>query len=189
MDLIFRSQLTLTPRTDFSRLDKSNIRHFLQEMCIHFTLDNVLQFCLSFLWSLIFYFLAELMVFSGPWKCRDCKFVGISSLYSSIWLTCFPVAKMSKVQWDTDRNMDAIMEISVVHGQSFTVRISTNQRNSILVHFVDWLFHALQTLAHQWLPNYHISMVSSNTLFSGTFFSQHRPLDTIWVQLHYILTL
>ena len=49
-------------------------------------------------------------------KCRDCKFVGISSPYSSIWLTCFPVAKMPKAQWDRNRNMDTIIEISVAHG-------------------------------------------------------------------------
>ena len=38
------------------------------------------------------------------------------------------------------------MEISVVLDNHFvfTVRISTNQRNSFLVHFVNWLFHALQ---------------------------------------------
>ena len=44
----------------------SNVRHLLQEMCIHFTFDNVLQFRLSFLQSLLFYFLASLMAFSGP---------------------------------------------------------------------------------------------------------------------------
>ena len=70
----------------------------------------------------------------------------------------------------------------------FTVRISTNYNNSILVHFVCWLFHALQTLANQWLPNYHIKMISSNILSLGSFFSQHRPLDTLWGRLHYTLT-
>ena len=29
----------------------------------------------------------------------------------------FPVAKTPKMRWDRDRNMDTIMEISVVHGQ------------------------------------------------------------------------
>ena len=117
VDIIFSSQLKLPPRTNLSIADTSNIRHFLQELCIHFTLDNVLQFCLSSLRSLLFYFLASLMAFSGPWKCRDYKFVGISSPYSSLWLTYFPVAKMSKAQWDRDRTMDTIMEISVVQGQ------------------------------------------------------------------------
>ena len=32
-----------------SIVDTSNMRHFLQEICIHFTLDNVLQFRFSFL--------------------------------------------------------------------------------------------------------------------------------------------
>ena len=64
-----------------------------------------------------FTFLASLMTFSVPWKCRDCKFVGNFRPYSSQWPTFFPVAKMPKAQWDRDRNMDTIMEISVVHGQ------------------------------------------------------------------------
>ena len=71
---------------------------------------------------------------------------------------------------------------------SSTVRISTNQRNSILVHFIDWLFHALQTLANQWLSNHHISMISSNILYLGSLFSQHRPFDICWFQLHYTVT-
>ena len=69
-----------------------------------------------------------------------------------------------------------------------TVRISTNNSNSILVHFVGWLFHPLQTLANQWLPNYHIIMLSSNKLSLGSFFSQHRPLDTLWDRLYYTVT-
>ena len=145
-----------------------------------------------FRWSffdLCFTFLASLMVFLVPWKCRNCKFLGISSPYSSLLLTCFPFAKMPKAQWDRNKNMDAIIEISVAHVQlSSSVRISTNQRNSILVHFVDWFFHALQTLANQWLVNYHISMISSYILSLGSFFSQHRPFDTLWFHLHYTLT-
>ena len=93
------------------------MRHFLQKMCMHITLDNVLQFCLSFLRSLLFYFLTSLMAFSGPWKCRNCKFVGISSQFSSLWLTCFPVAKISKAQWDRNKIIDTTMKISVVQGQ------------------------------------------------------------------------
>ena len=112
------SQLTLPPRTELFIMDMlSNIRNFLQEICILFTLDNILQFDLRFLWSLLFYFLASLIAFSGPWKCRDCKFVAVSSPYLSLWLTCFPVAKMSKRQWGRDWNIDIILEISVVHGQ------------------------------------------------------------------------
>ena len=59
VDIIFMSQLTLPPRTDLSIADTSSIRHFLQEICIHFTLGNVLQFCLSFLQSLLFYFFSQ----------------------------------------------------------------------------------------------------------------------------------
>ena len=136
-----------------------------------------------------FTFLASLMVFSFPWKCRDCKFVGISGPYSSPWLTFFRLQRCPK------RNGTGI-EIWIQSWRfllhmdnhfSFTVRISTNQRNSILVHFVDWLFHASQTLANQWLSNYHISMISSNILSLGSFFLQNRPFDALSFQLHYTL--
>ena len=40
---------------DLSIADTSNIRHFLQEICIHFTLDTVLQ--VSFKFSSIFFIL------------------------------------------------------------------------------------------------------------------------------------
>ena len=45
------------------------------------------------------------------------KFARVSSPYLPPWLMRFPVAKMSKAQWDTHRNMDTTMEISVAHGQ------------------------------------------------------------------------
>ena len=114
-----------------------------------------------------------------------------SSAPDYLSLQCFPVAKIPKAQWERDKNMNTNMEISVAHGQTASplpVRISTNQRNSILVHFVDWLFHALQTLANEWLSNYNISIISSNVLSLGSFFSQHRTFDTLWFQLHYNLT-
>ena len=123
MDIIFRSQLILPPITDLSIADTSNIRLFLQEICVHFTLDNVLQFRLSSLW---FYLSGSLMGFSGPWNSRDRKFVGISSPYLSLCLTYFPVAKMSKVQWDKGRIIDTIMKISVEHGQPL-ILYSENQ--------------------------------------------------------------
>ena len=40
--IIYKSQLTLRSRTDLSIAVTSNIRVFLQETCIHSTLDNVL---------------------------------------------------------------------------------------------------------------------------------------------------
>ena len=70
----------------------------------------------------------------------------------------------------------------------YTVRISMNYSNSILVHFFGQLFHAIQTLANQCRPNYDINMISSNILSLGSFFSQNQPLDTLWVQFHYTLT-
>ena len=45
------------------------------------------------------------------------KIAEISSLYSPPWLAHFLVAKMSKAQWGSDRNMVVIMEICGTHGQ------------------------------------------------------------------------
>ena len=169
MDLSFRSQLTLAPRTDLSIADTSNIRHFLQEICIHFTLDNVLQFRLNFLRSLLFHFLARFMAFSGPWKCRDLQRFPVR-----IYLYGRRVFQLQKCPKSNGTGIEMWIQSwrSMLHmGNhfSFTVRIGTNQRNSILFHFVDRLFYALQTLANQWLPNYHISIISSNILSLGFF--------------------
>ena len=90
VDIIFRPQLILPPRTDLSIADTSNIKHFLQEIYIHFTLGNVLLFRLSFLPSLLFYFLTSLMAFSSPPKCRDCQFV------VSVFISMVPVPNMTK---------------------------------------------------------------------------------------------
>ena len=124
-------------------------------------------------------------------KILELKFVGISTPYSSLWLRCFPVAKMSKAQYRTGIEIWIQSWRFLLYMDNhffFIVRINKNQRTSILVHFVGWLFHVLQTLANQWLPNYNINMISSNILLLGSFFSQHRPFDTLWVQLHYTLT-
>ena len=69
-----------------------------------------------------------------------------------------------------------------------TMRISTNHSSNLLVHLVGWFFHPLQNLSNQWPSNYHKNMISSNILSLGSFFSQHRPLDTFWGLLYYTLT-
>ena len=190
MDIILRSQLTLPSITDLSIAGTSNIRHFLQEICIHFTLDNVSQFGLSFLQSL-FYFLARLMAFSVPWKCSDRKFVGNSSPYSSLWLMCFLVAKMPKRNgtgieiWIPSWRIMLYMD----NHFSYAVRISTNQRNSILVYFIDWLFYALQRRANQWLSNHHISIYTLQYILFRLFLFPTPTFDILWFQLHYTLTL
>ena len=145
MDIIFRSQLTLAPRTDVSIADTFNLRLFLQEICIHFTLEYGLHFDLCY-----FTFLATLMSFPVPWKCRNCRFVGISSPYSSLWLTCFLVAKMPKAQWDMDRNMDTIMDISVAHGQPLLL-FSENSYEPKKQHScpLPWLAFSRITNTHQ----------------------------------------
>ena len=66
----------------------------------------------------------------------------------------------------------------------FTLRIKANHSNSILVHFVGWLFHALKTFANQWPPSYHINVICSNVLPLDSLFFQDHPLDTLWGRLH-----
>ena len=61
--------------------------------------------------------------------------------------------------------------LHVVNYLFFTVKISTNHSNSILVHFACWLFHKLQTFVNQWLQNHHINMISTNILSLNVFFS------------------
>ena len=84
LDIIFRSQLTLPTRTDLPMADTSNIRQFLEEICIHFTLDNVLHFRLSFLRYLLFYFFSKFngffssMKMQGLYICRNFQSVFIS---------------------------------------------------------------------------------------------------------------
>ena len=132
------------------------------------------------------------MVFPVSWKCRSYKFIGNSSpweihLYAwrVFWLQRCPKRNGIEIEiwiqwWRFLLYMD--------NHFSFTVRISMNQRSSILVLFVDWILHASQTLANQWLSNYHTGMISSNILSLGSFFSQHQTFDTLWFQLHYTLT-
>ena len=190
MDISFRSQFTLPTRIDLSIADTSKIRLCLQEICIYVTLDNASQVRFSFLRSLIFYFLASLMAFSGPWKYWNWNFYGFQLRIHLFGWRVFQLQRCPKrngagieiwIQWWR-------FLLYMDNHFFFIVRINKNQRTSILVHFVGWLFHVLQTLANQWLPNYNINMISSNILLLGSFFSQHRPFDTLWVQLHYTLT-
>ena len=113
-------------------------------------MDNVLHFRLVFLDICYFTFLVSLMAFSVPWKCRDCNFGGISSLYSFLCLTCFLVATMPKAQWDRERNMDTIMEISLAHGEPLFL-YSENQHEPKKQHSCPlcWLVLSRVTNTHQ----------------------------------------
>ena len=86
VDIIFRSQLTLAPRTDLSIAD--NIRHFLQEICIHFTLDNVLEFRLSVLRSLLFYFFSQ---FNGLFSSMKMQELYICRNFQSVFISVVDV--------------------------------------------------------------------------------------------------
>ena len=119
VDIIFCSQITLPPRI----LDSGDVQYdvFLAEMCIHFTFDNILfkfssifvillfkQFLLFYFLSsfllfyffrsfLLFYFLRSFLLFYSLSRLFQVhENVAISNQYSSLWLTCVPVAKMSK---------------------------------------------------------------------------------------------
>ena len=88
VDIIFGSQLNLPSRTDLSIADTSNIRHFLQEICIHFTLDNVLQFRLSFLQSLLFYFFSQ---FNGLFSSMKMQELYICRNFQSVFISVVDV--------------------------------------------------------------------------------------------------
>ena len=134
-----------------------HLRHFLQEICIHFILDNVLRFRLSFLWPLILHFLAFQVSENENFQGLPVR-IYLHSLHVS------QLPRYPKCMEQGDRKMYKIMEISV----------------NILANFVCWLFHALQILANQWPPNCHVNKVTSDILCLGSFFSQHQPLYKLW---------
>ena len=137
---------------------------------------NVLQFCVSFLRSFLFFSKINGLLGSIKMKVgRDFQSVFTSMV--DTFLSC----KMSKTQW---AGMETWMKSRRFLSQManhlfFTARISTNNSNSIFVHFIGWHLHALQTLVNQWLLKYHINMISSSILSLGSVFSQHRALDTL----------
>ena len=64
---------------------------------------------------------------------------------------CFPVGKMSKAQWGRIRDMDAIMEISVVHGQTYLL-YSENYHEPQQLPFCPLLWLALSRTANTCQP-------------------------------------
>ena len=81
-DIIFKSKITLLPRTDLSIADTLNNRlcntfivrnvrifYFIIYILLFY---NVLQFSMSFLWSLLFYFLASLIPSFKSIKTKIC---------------------------------------------------------------------------------------------------------------------
>ena len=140
---------------------------------MHFTLNNVLQFRLGFLRSLLFYFFSQ---FNGLFQCHEnVGVVNLQEIPLRIHLYGSRVSRLQGSPKCTETGIEIWIQsqrflLYMDNHFSFIVRISKNQRNSILVHFVDWLFHALQTLSNQWLSNYHTSMISSNILSLGSFF-------------------
>ena len=160
-DIIFRSQSTLPPRTDSIT---GHIRHLLFHfICVHFTLDSALHFRLSFLRSFLFYFLASLKLPFQVHKNENSKGI-LVRIHLHGWRT-FQLQKCPKrngVEIETRIQLWRFLLHMANH--FFTMRISTNHSYNILVHFIGLLFHALQTLPNQWLPNYHINMISYNIL-------------------------
>ena len=176
VDIIFRSQLTLPPQNLPLYSGHAQYWTFLARNLYTFYFGQC--FTVSFKFSSIF---VVLLFQPVQWPFQFHENVGIVILQE------FPVrihlygSCVFQLQRCPKFNVTGI-EIWIQSWRfllhmdnhfSSTLRISTNRRNSIPVHFVDWLFHALQTLANQWLSNYHISMISSNILSLGSFFSQH----------------
>ena len=114
------------------------------------------------------------MAFSGPQKW---KFPEISSLHSpprASQLQRCPKHNGAGIEtWRRSWRFPLYMANHLV----FTMRISKNHSNSILIHLVGWLFHALRTLANQWLANYRIDMICSNVRFFLL------PTTTFWHSL------
>ena len=190
-DIIFRNQFKIPFRTDLSIADTPNnkpCKTFLARNLYKFYLRQCFTVSLKLSLLFVILFFGQFNDLFGPQKW---KFTAFSSPYSPPWLVHFPVGKMSKTQLGRIRDMDTIMKISVAYGQPlfFIVRILANHSNCIFVHFLGWFFLAMQTLANQWLPTYHINIISSNILSLGSFFFQHQPLDTLLGRLHYTLTL
>ena len=100
-DTIFKSKLTLTPRTDLSKAGMPNNRPYKTFLVVHVHTFYFRQ-CLEF-YILLFYFWASLIAFSGPQKL---KFAGISSPYSPPWLMHLTKSVMGR-----DRNTDTITQI------------------------------------------------------------------------------
>ena len=132
-DIIFRSQLTLSSRTDPSIADTSNNRSyktFLVRDLHKFSFGQC--FIISFKFSSIFtiLFLREFNGLFSSIKMKHCR-------YSPPWLTCFPVAKMS-MRIGTRIELRIQLWRFLLHVKNdlfFTVWISTRHRNSILVQF------------------------------------------------------
>ena len=168
---------TLPPRNDLSKLDTPNNKPHL----LYF-LHNALQFRWSFLLFSLFYFQPVLR------PVQDYKNANSQGFPVRIHLHGWNVSQLRRCQRKKHGYKSERFLLHMVNHLFFIVRTTTNHHsNSILVHFVGWLFLALQTLANQWLPNYHKN-IFSNILSLDSFFSQHRALDILWGRLRYILT-
>ena len=117
MDIVFRCQFTLPPRTDILVANKPNNMPCKTLVRNLYTFYFKQCFTVSLTFSSIYLILLVLissMAFSGP---LNWKFARTSFPYSPPWLTRFPFANMSKAQLGRDRNINAIIAISVAHGQ------------------------------------------------------------------------
>ena len=165
-----RFQFALLPRTDLCITDTPNNRPYKT-----FLVRNLYKFYFRQCYTISFKF---------------------SLIFITLFCSQFNGWRVSRLQRCPKRNWAGIRTriqsrrflLHMFNHLFCKVRISINHSISILVHFVGWLFHTLQTLANQWLPNYHINMISSNILFLDSFSSQHRPLDTLWGWLYNTLT-
>ena len=105
--VIYRSQFTLPPRIDLSIADKPNSRPyktFLIRNLYRFYFRQCATVLLSFLRSLLFYFLASLMAFFGSLKIKICK--DFHAILNSM-VNTFPSCKDVLSTMGRDRNIDS----------------------------------------------------------------------------------
>ena len=179
-------RFTSPPRTDFSVSDTPNNRSYKTFVRSLYTFYFRQCFTVSFKFSssLLFHFFSQ---FNSFFRFIKMKILGnFQSVFTSM-VDTYPNCK--DVQSAIGHTITEIFFcLHMAYHLFFIVRINAHYRNSILVLFVGSLFHAFQTLANQWLPNYHMNMISYSKLSLAAFFSQDWPLDTPWGQLHYTLT-
>ena len=108
-DIIFRSQLTLPSRTDHSIADTPNNRPYKT-----FLVRNLYTFYFGQCFTILFDFFSIFVRLFRSIKMKNCRY--FQSVFTSM-IDVFSSCEDVSAQWDKDRNMDIIMEISAAHGQ------------------------------------------------------------------------
>ena len=170
MDIIFRSQFTLPPRTDLSIADTPNNRPYKT-----FLVRNLYTFYFRQCFKISFKFILFKIILYYSFNLYFSQFNGLFRMIKIKICRYFKFVFISLVDAFSREGIETWIQLwrfllDIVNHLFFLKKISTDS-NSILFHFVGWLFHVLKTLVNQWLLNYHINMISSNKLSLAFFFS------------------